>query len=437
MNAASTDAPEQQPGLPGLDTLPEVVRARVVVLTAQVLPQVSQPPPSLRSVAGFTPARRVKLGGAAIESALADNDFRQSVGILVAATSRPAGPDNPVEDAARLWLARDGADVPTRLAALTESILAPALQREETRAAEEAERLVARVAALQDDVRRLREGHREELAGLKSENADLRRKLGDARREAKAADQRAIDAAGDLAAAEDRARAAASSAAADVRRLRAEVDQMRVAAGAQRKETRQERQAGVVRTRLLLDTLTEAAAGLRRELALPPVEGLPSDTVSSAVTPDADDASTGRRTTIDDAALLDQHLALPRAHLLVDGYNVTKTSWPSMPLDAQRTRLLQGLAALTARSRVEVTVVFDAGATAARPSVAPPRGVRVAFTAEGIIADDLIREYVAAEPPGRLTLVVTDDRELAGDVRRAGARLVSTAALAALLGPRS
>ena len=41
-----------------------------------------------------------------------------------------------------------------------------------------------------------------------------------------------------------------------------------------------------------------------------------------------------------DPALLDQLLALPQAHLVVDGYNVTKTGYPTMPLEKQRLRLL-------------------------------------------------------------------------------------------------
>ncbi len=433
MSAAATDG-AGQPELPDLADLPEAVRARLVALAARVLPQVAEPPPGLRSVAGFAPARRARLGGKAIAAALADPGFRHSVGVLAATGLEPE--DDPVEEAARLWLRREGVDVPERFANLTDAVVAPGVERAEARAAEEVERLTARVASQQVDLRSLRERQREELAALKADNADLRRKLGDARREAREADERAEVAAGELADARESARSAASGAAADVRRLRAEVDQLRMAAGAQRKETRQERQAGLVRTRLLLDALTEAAAGLRHELALPPVAGLPADSVASGVAAGPGEAPGARVASIDDPALLEQHLALPRAHLIVDGYNVTKTSWPSMPLDAQRTRLLQGLAAVVARSRVEATVVFDAAATASRPSVAPPRGVRVVFTNEGVIADDLIREYVAAEPPGRLTLVVTDDRELAGDVRRGGARPVATAALAALLAPR-
>jgi hypothetical protein len=80
------------------------------------------------------------------------------------------------------------------------------------------------------------------------------------------------------------------------------------------------------RLRLLLDTVVEAAAGLRRELALPPTTVRPADAVA-AVAPTAqgvDDVGP-RAHASDDPALLDQLLALPQVHLVVDGYNVTKT----------------------------------------------------------------------------------------------------------------
>ena len=74
-------------------------------------------------------------------------------------------------------------------------------------------------------------------------------------------------------------------------------------------------------------------------------------------------------------------------------------------------------------------MVFDAAASDARPVVSSPRGVKVLFSPAGVIADDVIRELVAAEPWGRVVVVVTADRELAGDVQRAGARVVAPGAL--------
>ena len=65
--------------------------------------------------------------------------------------------------------------------------------------------------------------------------------------------------------------------------------------------------------------------------------------------------------------------------------------------------------------------------------VAAPRGVKVVFSPVGVIADDVIRDLVAAEPQGRPVVVVSDDQEVARDARAAGARSVSSEALVALL----
>ncbi len=67
-----------------------------------------------------------------------------------------------------------------------------------------------------------------------------------------------------------------------------------------------------------------------------------------------------------------------------------------------------------ARTGAETTVVFDAANLTNRPVVAAPRGVKVVFSPPGVIADDVIRDLVAAEPPGRTVVVVSDDQEVAG-----------------------
>ena len=132
--------------------------------------------------------------------------------------------------------------------------------------------------------------------------------------------------------------------------------------------------------------------------------------------------------------LLEQLLTMPRSRLLVDGYNVSKSAWGQSALEAQRQRLLRSLAPLVARTGAETTVVFDAANLTSRPVVAAPRGVKVVFSPPGVIADDVIRDLVAAEPPGRTVVVVTDDQEVIRDARAAGARVASASALVALLG---
>lgn len=234
----------------------------------------------------------------------------------------------------------------------------------------------------------------------------------------------------DVRAAAERDRAAAE---AEARRLRTRLTEAEAVMEAGRRAVREGRSVEDVRLRLLLDTVLDAAAGLRRELALPPRDTIgvrPADTVE-AVAPgqfSAHDIAT-RALSATDPQLLDQLLALPQAHLVVDGYNVTKTGYPSLPLEKQRLRLLGGLAALAAQSGAEVTCVFDGADLDMPVLLAPPRGVRVLFSKAGETADELIRRLVRAEPPGRQIVVVSADREVADGVAKAGARPVASTLL--------
>ena len=102
-----TDGLEPAEGTPEqarLADLPEPVRARVVVLAADALPQVTPLPPALRRVAEFAPARRARLGGSAIAAALDDDEVRERVATQVAA--RPAREGDLTDAAARAWLTR-------------------------------------------------------------------------------------------------------------------------------------------------------------------------------------------------------------------------------------------------------------------------------------------------------------------------------------------
>src|SRR5258705_11797513 len=127
----------------------------------------------------------------------------------------------------------------------------------------------------------------------------------------------------------------------------------------------------------------------------------------------------------DDPARLDQLLALPRSHLIVDGYNVTKRGFGDVSLEQQRGRLVGGLGGLAAQSGAEVTVVFD-GAEKMNALPSPPRGVRVLFSRKGETADELIRQLVRAEPAGRPIVGISSDREVADGVRRHGAYPLSS-----------
>jgi predicted RNA-binding protein with PIN domain len=419
----------------GLPELPDDVRHRVLALTADALPSVPRLPAPVRKVADFAPSRRAKLGGTLLASSLGDDDFRERVATQVGATlpapladltAAPAGTD-PVEVAALAWLLRPEG---------WQQLLAGALERVPTRSgpdpAAEAERWRAKAEGAEQALREARAKHREGLADLKAENASLRRKLGETR----VALRDAVAAADAASSAVDQARregeGAASAQDKEIRQLRAQVERLQAEAQASRRTARADRDEATLRARLLLDTVIDAASGLRRELSLPPVTGAPADRLEAEL-------AGGETGTVGGAsplspAMVEQHLALPRARLLVDGYNISKTAWPTSSLETQRIRLLNGLAPLVARTGAETTVVFDAAATANRPVVAAPRGVKVRFSPEGVIADDVIRDLVAAEPEGRVVLVVTSDQALARDVARAGARVVPASVLAAVIG---
>ena len=149
---------------------------------------------------------------------------------------------------------------------------------------------------------------------------------------------------------------------------------------------------------------------------------LPADFVADALAdrPGAAGRAGARALEADDPARLDQLLALPRAHLVVDGYNVTKRGFGEMSLEQQRSRLVSGLGGIAAQTGAEVTVVFD-GAERVVGLPPPPRGVRVLFSRKGETADELIRRLVRAEPAGRPIVVISSDREVADGVRRHGA----------------
>ncbi|QIX26308.1 hypothetical protein ncot_06595 [Nocardioides sp. JQ2195] len=420
--------------------MPEPVRVRVLALAADALPKVSDLPASLRKVASFAPNRRAKLGGTQIATALeTDDDLRGHVATQVAAVlpelasavNDGAVPEaaDPVEVAALLWLLRpEGWEAPYAAAGEAISAERPSVDPSQV------ERLQGRLDQVEARAREARAEHKTQVQELKAENSSLRRKLGEARVAARSTTSDAEQA---LVAAEElraKAEAATASAEAETRRLRAQIEELQSAVSAARRETRSERDETTVRARVLLDTLLEAGQGLRRELALPTVTGSPGDRVEAELAVAGTRVPTGAASLGPSSpALLEQFLTMPRARLIIDGYNVSKTAWPDSSLEAQRIRLLNGLAPLIARTGAETTVVFDAASQTQRGVVNAPRGVKVLFSPEGVIADDVIRDLVAAEPQGRVVVVVTTDQAIVTDVRRAGARPMASAALVSLL----
>ena len=238
------------------------------------------------------------------------------------------------------------------------------------------------------------------------------------------------------AAAREELAAGLAVAEAEARRLRQRLQEAERAAGAARSSARAGRGTEELRLRVLLDTVVGAAHGLRRELALPPAEGRPADALAAEYAVEyaggAGQPGTQGRAE-DDPALLDAWLGVPGAHLLVDGYNVTKGGYGALALEAQRARLLSGLGALAARTGAEVTVVFDGTDRVAPLATPSPRGVRLLFSRTGETADEVLRRLAAAEPPGRPVVVVSSDREVADGVRASGGRPLPSAALLRLL----
>lgn len=439
-------APPEQAATDPLPDLSEAVRSRVLAAAADALGRLAaeELPAALKRVASFAPARRARLAGSMIAAVLeTDGAFRERVadqltstgdGLAEAVASGvvPAAAD-PVEVAVAAYLVR-----PEGWQAMVAA--ADGRAREEQGRAgarkveEQASRLRRRLAEQQEETQRQRQRHKEQTDRLRAENAELRRRLGDVRarlRETQEARGVAETVADELVQDAERRVAAAES---EVRRLRNRVTELESDLATARRTERAARAGEAVRARLLLDTVVQATQGLQRELGLPALDRLPADEVAAELPEHGHRTSTGRASLpVDDPALLEELLRLPRAHLVVDGYNVTKTAWPDLSLERQRDRILTGSASLVARTGAEVTVVFDAADTRIRPLVPVPRGVRVLFSPYGVIADDIIRDLVAAEPAGRNLVVASSDQAVARDVEAAGFRVVAARALAHLL----
>ncbi|MFI9820649.1 NYN domain-containing protein [Streptomyces sp. NPDC052013] len=422
--------------------LPDGVRRRVVQIVSDGFGglTVAELPTQLRQYARFAPNRRAKFAGNAMAAALeTDPLFRQRIGeklreaqpeltgALDSGSPPPAA--DPLDVAAAAYVLRPAGWVKLVTAAGEEAQRADAERADEENRAE-LERLRAELSRAREHTKSETERLRTELESARKEAESLHRKLRSALSDVKRGEAALRKLQGEMETVRAEGQAQVSAAESETRRLKARLGETEAALEAARRAAREGRSVEDMRVRLLLDTVLDAAQGLRRELALPPVSVRPAETVD-AVEP-------GRMTPKDiaaralsdsDPAILDQLLALPQAHLVVDGYNVTKTGYPQMPLEKQRLRLLGQLAQLAAQTGAEVTCVFDGAELAAPVLLAPPRGVRVLFSKPGVTADELIRQLVRAEPPGRPVIVASTDREVADGVARAGARPVASAVL--------
>ncbi|ACV79573.1 NYN domain-containing protein [Nakamurella multipartita] len=416
-----------------IDALPAAVRVRIVEWAAEVAGRVPARDlsPALQKVARFAPAKRARLAATVLADAVQrDEVFRATLAEHVARmdVDGAAGPDGPAAAAravllgspdvdelvARAAAAQDQVDARSRIAELehelrsTTARLERAEQQLAVRAAAppadasvEVERLKKRLRDQGTRVRELQDQLAAERSQADAGRRALAQELDRVREQAQAWRRQAEAATG-------RADAAAES----VRKLRETTDDRRAA------DDR--------RLDLLLQVLESAALGLRREWDLIGGGPAPAEVVASGMA----EPATDRRT--HDPVRLGAWIALPGTHLIIDGYNVTKTGFAELSLADQRERLVRQLSALAARTSAEVTVVFDGAAvTTSRPFA---RGVRVLFSAPGIQADDVIADLVRAEPTGRPMVVISSDRRVADHATRTGARAAPSSVFLAVLG---
>lgn len=448
-----SDAADEASALRPVADLPGPIRQRIVEWAADTLGAMAPAdvPAPLARVARFAPAKRAKVAATALGQAVSsDGAFRAQVAERAAkvAVAEPDSDPNPAlgadrgqdrgaEDlvvaAARAYLLRlpeledllgrvvdrsHQLDVRDRSSELERQVrqLTVALERSQAALAASRSEQDAGGPAGQVDAERLRRRLREQGSKMR----DLQQLLDQTRVAATEAASRA-EGERDRARAEvelwrQRAQAATAKAEAATQSLQRQRD-----AAGDRKSTSDRR------IELLLGALEGAASGLRREWDLVGGGMAPADVVAARL-PDAPAAA---ERTADPARLL-AWVGLPGAHLIVDGYNVSKTGFAELSLSEQRDRLIRMLAALAARTSAEVTVVFDGAAVAtARPL---GRGIRVLFSAAGVLADDVIKELVRAEPRGRVVVVVSSDRQVVDTAARDGARTAPSAVFLAAIG---
>ena len=417
------------------DVLRPALELALQVAAESLLAQPPEPfPAPLMRFLGFR-----RLSGSALDeiARIVDGDerFRERVGLEAEeATVGPAG---------KLWLQR-----PPGWREELEVLLAAAGDgpAEESR--------TKRQLARTEEARRAAE---RDAAAARLEASDARAALGDAQGRIDALERELEHLRADVAAlADERARAIhdlkevearAVRAAAernDLRRRLAEAEQARSALEGQvpdaddlppvdLRRLRRTLEAAAATTADLAGSLGEAAAELRSpgeepvgdiDLDPPPAPALPV-----------------RRPlelpggVVDDGVEAAQHLVRQRgAVLVVDGYNVSMRAWGDRAPAEQRTRLLDALGELSARTGIQVDVVFD-GPDEPLPGTGGARnGVRVRFSGPDRIADDVVVELCEAYPAERPVVVASSDNEVRDGARSHGANLLHADQLLAAAG---
>jgi predicted RNA-binding protein with PIN domain len=411
--------------------LPPAVRERLAALAAAALPTLARAdvPAPVAHLGRFTPVKRARLGAAVLVAALVEHP-RFRVAVLEHARAQASweldldGPEPARAAAAAVLLADPRAAELVTVAAGID--LTAGLRAELAGARRETRRVLGELERVTAELARTRAVP---VSAVVDDGADkLRQRLreqGRRLREATDALARSEPVESVPTAELDRVRVERDEALADVAAQRVRAERAEGARDVALRADRAARDADELRLALLLDTLGGVAAGLRHELGVRAgtTGARPADGLTGAA------ASIPAGSRLGDLAALDRALALTNTHLVVDGYNVTKTGYPQLELVAQRDRLVRDLGLLAARTSAEVTVVFDGAAVTARGGQVWARGVRVLFSAAGVIADDVVRDVVAAEPVGRPLVVASSDREVVDSVRASGAHTVASAVL--------
>lgn len=115
-------------------------------------------------------------------------------------------------------------------------------------------------------------------------------------------------------------------------------------------------------------------------------------------------------------------------HLLVDGYNLIKTSpffrhYEAISLQRARQALVQALGAYARQHGARVTLYFDgAGGRDEGPAVGP---VQVVYSRAPLKADDLIKEAVQDRHGAKELRVISTDREIARFARQHRVRVTA------------
>jgi predicted RNA-binding protein with PIN domain len=137
----------------------------------------------------------------------------------------------------------------------------------------------------------------------------------------------------------------------------------------------------------------------------------------------------------DDSIEAAEHLVrLNGVVLLVDGYNLSKSRWPELPIAEQRQRLTNALGRLAARTGADVHAVFDGSEQPNGQLPAGPRRlVRVSFSPADVEADDVILDMVEGIPLHRPVVVASSDRRVQLGAEARGANVLSAGQLLAVL----